>query len=75
MKYRYLCKFLLNCGTKTKNDNTSNVQNRMLSLYHSVLQHNTKPGLSNNLGTVDYDFLSNAYLINIMSIKFRKFHL
>ena len=44
MKYRYLCKFLLNCGTKTKNDNTSNVQNRMLSLYHSVLQHNTKPG-------------------------------
>ena len=44
MKYRYLCKFLLNCGTITKNDNTSNVQNRMLSLYHSVLQHNTKPG-------------------------------
>ena len=71
MKYRHLCKFLLHCGTITENDNTSNVQNRMLSLYHSVLQHNTKPGYCIH----DYDFFSNAYFINIMSIKFRKFHL
>ena len=78
MKYRHLCKFLLNYGTITKNDNTSNAQNRMLSLYHCVLQHNTKLGLSNNLGTIvflNYHFLSNAYFINILSMKFRKFHL